>query len=84
MAERMRLMLKACEGDPEISPHSYKPSVYTTDSKQILNMPIGWYGASNLLPGLIRAELGSERVWGCHGKCSGLTECEAGARRRDK
>ena len=54
MTERMRLMPKAWGGGcTEFSPHSYKPSVSMTNSKQIPNMPINWHGASSLLPGLI-------------------------------
>lgn len=55
-----------------------------TNSKQIPNVPINWHRASNLPPGLIRAEMGPEWLPGGNGKCSGLTEREARSGRKDK
>lgn len=55
-----------------------------TNPKRVPNMPIDWYGASNLLPGLVRADLGLEWFWGGNGKCSGPTGCEPGAGWRDE
>lgn len=46
-------------------------------------MPIDWDGASNLLPGLVRAGWGPEWVCGKE-KCSGPTGDEGGAGGRDK
>lgn len=53
--------------DTECSPHRfYEPSVYMTNSKCIPSTSIDWYGASNLLLGLVRADLRPEWIWGAN------------------
>lgn len=49
-----------------------------TKSKRIPNTPIEWNGTSNSLPGLLRADLGPEPVWGGNRECSGPTGHKAG------
>lgn len=46
-------------------------------------MPFDWYGASNVLPGFIRAYSGPERVWVGNGKCSSPAGCASGAGARE-
>lgn len=60
------------------------PSAPKTNSKLVPNMPIGWDGASDLLPGLVRAELGPEWGWDGNEKRSSLAGHETGTGGRDK